>query len=304
MQKFNLMTARFPGNSQEHPESSSYIINLMPLLFRDDRIARIDNWYTVDTPIDMVRNLCVQTALDNDVDYLLMIDSDMSPDCVPGAPSFWRTAWEFAMRCRATENMLYTADPPPPEDQFFRTCPPITIAAPYCGPPPVESCYIMKWGSKETGGADISTQLKQFDRDEAARMTGITEVAALPTGLILYDTRVFRMLTPPWFRYEYGDPPYNTRKITTEDVWQTRNASMQGMPQFAAWDCWAAHIKPKLVPKPQVLKMVSMRTEFAMGILRGAGFHISQPVDSMPPAPSPEYMSLEDAMEDHFTGEE
>ena len=135
---------------------------------------------------------------------------------------------------------------------------PATIAAPYCGPPPHECVYVFKWASKSTGDADPSFKLEMFDRDDAARKTGIEEVAALPTGLILYDIRVFRQLPPPWFEYEWSDA-YRTHKASTEDVYQTRNASIMGLPQFVTWDCWAAHIKTKFVVKPRSLTIKSCR---------------------------------------------
>ena len=280
------MIARFPGNNQEHPASSQYVIDLVPELMKDDRISDFDHWYKSDTPITMVRNGCVFEAKQRKIDYILMIDSDMSPDSVPGAPKFWQTAWEFAMQCRlreeiATDPRLGKSALTP--DKLFRAHPPITIAAPYCGPPPREECYIMQWHSNETGGANLNTYLAPMDRDEAASHKGIEEVAALPTGLILYDIRVFDRLTPPWYEYEYEDKPYNTRKASTEDIYQTRNASMQGLPQFAAWDCWAYHIKPKFVPKPRPFIMKTLREEFAQGVLRGAGFTITDPKPTATP---------------------
>ncbi len=278
MKKFKLMVARFPGNNQEHPASSQYVINLMFSLLQDDRISDIDNWYKSDTPITMVRNLCVKEAIDRGIDYILMIDSDMRPDSVPGAPGFWPTAWEFAMKCRADEELIRTASPSPTPDGLFRAGPPITIAAPYCGPPPREECYIFQWHSNQTDDVTLNTWLAPMDRDCAADRRGIEEVAALPTGLILYDIRVFEHLTPPWFEYEWEDRPFNTRKASTEDVYQTRNASMQGMPQFVAWDCWADHIKQKFVPKPRPFTLKALRQEFAKGVLRGAGLSVSDPI--------------------------
>ncbi len=281
MKKFKLMVARFPGNNQEHPASSQYVINLMFSLLQDDRISDIDNWYKSDTPITMVRNLCVKEALDRGIDYILMIDSDFRPDSVPGTPGFWPTAWEFAMQCRlreeiATDHRLGESALTP--DQLFRAHPPITIAAPYCGPPPREECYIMQWHSNQTDDVTLNTWLAPMDRDCAADRRGIEEVAALPTGLILYDIRVFQNLTPPWFEYEWEDRLFNTRKASTEDIYQTRNASMQGMPQFVAWDCWADHIKQKFVPKPRPFTLMTLRQEFAKGVLRGAGLSVSDPI--------------------------
>lgn len=147
--------------------------------------------------------------------------------------------------------------------------PPATIGAPYCGPPPDECCYVFHWTSRGTGSANPDFQLEMIPRCSAAIRAGIQEVAALPTGLILYDMRVFDILPPPWFEYEWGDPPYNSKKATTEDVYQTRNASLLGMPQFVAWDCWAAHVKPKVVGKPFIVTRDRVHSSLREAVLRG-----------------------------------
>lgn len=267
MDSYSVMIARFPGNNQEHPESSGYAMHLFAMLGQDKRISRLVPWRKSDTPITMVRNLCVMDALRNDIDYLLMLDSDMSPDCEPGAPPFWETAWEFLMERRAAEG----GKSPSQEDNVFAflkgDLAPATIAAPYCGPPPVEMCYVFRWAAKSGDDATQSWRLEMFDRDHAADQKGIQEVAALPTGLILYDMRVFKKLPAPWFEYEWTDK-YRTRKASTEDVVQTRNASLIGLPQFCAWDCWAGHIKMKKVVKPYRLQVQDIQGDFADAILR------------------------------------
>ncbi|MEK0126623.1 hypothetical protein, partial [Bordetella pertussis] len=89
-----------------------------------------------------------------------------------------------------------------------------------------------------------------YSRAEASQFTGIGEVAALPTGLIMYDMRIFDMLEPkdenskPWFYYEWADK-YQSEKASTEDVSATRDMSLVGQqvlgysPVFCAWDSWA-----------------------------------------------------------------
>lgn len=268
MDSYSIMVARFPGQNQEHPESAGYVMGLMETLHNDDQISKIVPWRLSDTPITMSRNRCIKEALNLNVDYVLMIDADMSPDCEPGAPPFWETAWEFMMERRRQESThAELAEIDKAYDTPDMKVPPATIAAPYCGPPPVENVYVFKWASKSTGDADPSFKLEMFDRDHAAHKTGIEEVAALPTGLILYDTRVFKQLPPPWFEYEWTDQ-YRTHKASTEDVFQTRNASIMGLPQYVTWDCWAGHVKTKLVCKPQPLTIKQMQKVYADAILR------------------------------------
>ncbi len=265
MKPFSLMVARFPALSQEHPESAGYVMGLMEKLHNDPKIDRIIPWRLSDTPITMSRNRCAKDALATKADYLLMIDADMSPDCEEGAPGFWETAWGFMMKRRHEELDWHTNGYSP--HGVGTTFPPATIAAPYCGPPPHECVYVFRWAGKSTGDPDPSFKLEMFDRDDAARKTGIEEVAALPTGLILYDMRVFQQLPPPWFEYEWTDV-YRTEKASTEDVFQTRNASLMGLPQYCAWDCWAGHVKSKVVRKPFPLTVKSMQDVYADAILR------------------------------------
>jgi hypothetical protein len=226
-----------------------------------------------------------------DVDYLLMVDSDMGPDYLlgddPTATPFWKTAWEFMMERREQEQALddemfgktYQGKTPDCQvhadwmkRELFENYPPATIAAPYCGPPPDEGCYVFQWHSMETATPNPSFRLQMINREDAAIRSGIEEAAALPTGLILYDARVFKVLEEnnglPWFDYEYEDK-YEMAKATTEDVYQTRNASMLGMPQYVAWNCWAKHHKWKGVEKPHVITKDSIHKSLVHSIEKG-----------------------------------
>jgi len=259
------MLAQFPGPGY-HPASSTYIANLMPALMKDEHVDNVFNWFVVDTPTPMVRNLCIRTAQQVKMDYVLMIDADMHPDYNSSA-GFWDVAWKFMMDRRSAEIADENTSP-----MKFQ---PATIAAPYCSAPPIEKVLVMKWIGRESGGASTGFDMTPFDRDEATKMRGISEVAALATGLILYDIRVFKDLPKPWYAYEWKDE-YQSEKAATEDIYQTRNASLMGMPQFCAWDCWAGHNKSKLVSKPTLFTVQTGRIEFAKAILRGAGFKIAQ----------------------------
>ncbi len=269
--RYDLLVCRFPGNNQEHPRSAGYIIGLMKRLIECDSVGRIQPYTVSDTPITMCRNRAVKYALDNKFDYILMIDSDMEPDVMigsdPNALPFFPTAWDFMMTRRKKERSFENANPPYVGD--YTELPayprPATIAAPYCGPPPEESVYVFEWKSRASGNPVQDFKLGMISRESAAIRAGVQEVAALPTGLILYDARVFADLPKPWFDYEWSDDSCS-QKATTEDVYQTRNASMLGMPQFVLWDCWAGHIKLKTVSKPILLtpEIVSQSLRKAM----------------------------------------
>jgi hypothetical protein len=82
--------------------------------------------------------------------------------------------------------------------------------------------------------------------------------------MIMYDMRAFELTEPkteadkPWFYYEWADK-FAATKASTEDVTMTRDLSLVGTqrlgynPVFCAWSSWAAHYKPKAVPKPQFI---------------------------------------------------
>ena len=275
--QYSLAVCRFPGNNSEHPASSGWVIATQPKWLADSRISRVIPLRRSDTPITMVRNLLVKKALDDGADYILMIDSDMQPDVEPDGVPFWDSSWKFMMDRREKEESLlqnlYEAEgewlPGELEARAFREFPPATIAAPYCGPAPNECVYVMKWEVGEGNTRQPNHKLKMFERSEASRFGGIMEVAALPTGLILYDARVFKHLPPPWFDYEFADEPYRTAKSCTEDIYQTRNASLIGMSQFINWNSWAGHIKPKVVRKPRPVFIDEVPDKMADAIRRG-----------------------------------
>jgi hypothetical protein len=243
-----LVTFSYGGNggiSSEVPDIREWMTPLVAEASRDPRIENIRIWNLADTPITMTRNRAVLQAREYGVDVLVMIDSDMKPDCEPCGKPFFTSSFDF----------LY--------DHYEKG--PCVIGAPYCGPPPMECVYVFEWRNMQTGNANPDFQLKMYERSQAVKMSGIQECAALPTGLIMYDMRAFELTEPnteadkPWFYYEYPDK-YQAEKASTEDVTQTRDLSLVGTqklgynPLFCNWDAWAGHWKPKCVGKPQFIE--------------------------------------------------
>jgi hypothetical protein len=146
--------------------------------------------------------------------------------------------------------------------------PPATIAAPYCGPPPEECVYVFHWAAPQSDDPNKPFRLEMYPREHAAIMGGIQEAAALPTGLILYDMRVFERLPAPWFDYEWTCEK-RIQRASTEDVYQTRNASLLGLPQYCAWDSWAGHYKGKVVGKPSIITVDQVHASLRDAVLRG-----------------------------------
>lgn len=251
-QKFNVgfCTFSYGGNggiSSEVPDLREWLVPLIAKLSTDPRVDQIRMWNLADTPITMTRNRCVMQAREFGIDVLVMIDSDMKPDMLAGQPDakpFFDTSFQFLI------------------DHYHKG--PCVIGAPYCGPPPAECVYIFRWQNAQSEHPNPDFQLEMYDRHTAAKMAGIQECAALPTGLIMYDIRAFELIEPkkegdkPFFYYEWKDI-YATDKASTEDVTNTRDLSLAGVqklgynPVYCNWDAWAGHWKPKCVGKPQYI---------------------------------------------------
>lgn len=246
-QKFKVMLARFPGNNSEHPGEVNFVITMTVNCMANPLVGGLVHWQLNDTPVTMSRNRCIRDAIQQQIDILVMVDSDMGPDLVNPAAAFWPRAIEFIAR------------------RWHEA--PTVIAAPYCGPPPHENVYIFRWHNLQSDHPNPDYQLAQFSRTEAAERSGIEAVAALPTGLIAIDMRIFTgfkvgdevvKLPPPYFYYEWTDL-YETDKASTEDVTFTRDVHLlfnaHGLETvFCDWDVWAVHFKTKAVGKPVLVK--------------------------------------------------
>lgn len=251
-QKFNVgfVTFSYGGNggiSSEVPDIREWMIPTITELSRDERVDQIRVWNLADTPITMTRNRAVLQAREFGVDVLVMVDSDMKPDVNAGDPTakpFFKSSFDFLV------------------NHYHKG--PCVIGVPYCGPPPVECVYVFRWQNMQTGNPNPDFQLEMYDRHTAVTLSGIKECAALPTGLIMYDMRLFSLTEPksdqdkPWFYYEWKDI-YHSGKASTEDVTNTRDFSLVGVeklgynPVYCNWDAWAGHWKPKCVGKPQFI---------------------------------------------------
>lgn len=251
-QKFNVAICTFSyggngGISSEHPAIREWMTPLVATIQNDKRIENVRLFNLSDTPITMTRNRAVLMARQLECDVLVMVDSDMFPDMYvkeSGAKPFFQSSFDF----------LVSHYPQGP----------VCIAAPYCGPPPSECVYVFRWNDNESLNPSADFVLEMYDRLTASKLSGIQEVAALPTGLIMYDMRVFNLTEPksatdkPWFYYEWKDK-YCAEKASTEDVTMTRDLSLVGStvlgynPVFCNWDAWAGHWKPKCVGKPMHL---------------------------------------------------
>lgn len=246
-----VFVCRFPYGNSESPDVSDWLLATLPEILSDPRVedyrvARID-----DTPVSMTRNAAARAAMDWGADVLLLLDNDMRPDYLlrddaddPAVKPFWKTAFDF-----------WWSHP--------GAC---MVGAPYCCGGVVEEPLVFRWSAKRSPDEGHGYKIQRYGRDECQHLSGVQRVGALPTGLLLVDTKVFAQMPMPWFYYEYVDESC-TEKASTEDVTFTRDAVMQGIPIYCAWDCWAGHWKRKLVGKPESVNIASVPHKFRKATL-------------------------------------
>lgn len=251
------------GVSSEAPDIRRWWARTLAICKQDPRIGEVHEETVADTPITMVRNRFVRHCIDFQCDVLIMVDSDMHPDLhngEEGCKPFFESSFDF----------LY--------EHWEKG--PCVVGSPYCGPPGgfgCENMYVFEWQNYGDHGTESFFSLEQVTRPMAARMRGIQEAAALPTGMIMYDIRAFELIAPcgkshdevledlmqgkitkkealnslheGYFYYEWKDK-YATEKCSTEDVTNTRDISLAGVvrlgynPVFCNWDAPVGHWKP------------------------------------------------------------
>lgn len=232
-EKVSVLVTVFTYSGLCHADVLHHVAGLYHQTKDHPRLLNLSVCHSSGYPTTRCRNAALKHAADSGHHFVYFLDDDVRPDLQlgvdPAATPFLPTALDFAL-----------AQPGP-----------VMVGAPYCAGPPGQEVVVMKnreYHPGLLGGNGV--KLDKYTRDEAAVMTGVTEVAALPTGGLLVDTRVTHLLAPPWFSYEYADEPYQTQLASTEDVVFTRNAQWLGVKQFCAWNCWFGHHKSLLVGKP------------------------------------------------------
>jgi hypothetical protein len=249
--KRSLVICTFNYGGTCHQGVVDYIADLLSEIhdhpvFGLDKTGRLN---VNTTPVDMARNRAIVNCEEYNADYCLMIDSDMMPDLYldingkpkegsPNAKKFFTSSINWML------------------EQDY----PTIVAAPYCGPPPHENIYVFQWSNRMSDDPNPNFSVGQYNRTEAALMEGITPVAALPTGLMLIDMRVFKKWPHPRFYYEFTDQRC-VEKASTEDVTFSRDALLLGNKYYGGkpichcnWDAWAGHVKEKVVGKPSFVR--------------------------------------------------
>lgn len=253
MSKKSVLVCRFAYGFCEHPDTVTWMMDQLLWLERNgyQPMSTAIN----DTPITMTRNRALKIVLEKKIDYLLMVDSDMKPDMYlgidPEAKPFLPTALEF-MKEHAG---------------------PCAIAAPYCGPPPVENVYVFRWENNESENPSQDLKLDQYSRGHASLMRGIKRAAALPTGVFLIGRDALELLPKDRAHFYYEWKNNSTEKGSTEDVTFSRDLQHLGVKTYCHWDAWAGHWKMKCVgkPIPYTEEFVEQKLHEAVRARRGAG---------------------------------
>lgn len=233
--KLNVLFARFPYGMIEHPGGTDWLIGTLDIVRQNPLIGMIKTKWSSGTPITMLRNKMVKNAIDEDIDILVMLDNDMIPHY-----DFFINAFKF---------FYHRYDDAPS-----------VIASPYCGAPPYENVFAFRWEEYSGDNPENSHKLLGINRNEVSQLTGIQPMAAVATGCVFIDMRIFTgfrgiKLPLPWFYYEYTDA-YCQDVKSTEDITWSRNigalykAALGLDALFIDWDSWATHCKRKNVEKP------------------------------------------------------
>lgn len=276
------------------PELGTWLASLTQTLNKDERIGRVAVKRYGDIPLTMERNRVVRDAIEGKFDIIVMLDSDNVPDLYlgkkPWAKAFWDSSFEFAF------------------ERLLRGVPSV-VAAPYCGPPPhpvnggEENVYVFYSQANRTDSGQPFHRFEAYSREHASQMRGIQEMAAGPTGCILYTTSAFELMefdrrpiaqiladfkaggltaeqcqrriqAQSYFFYEFTDQ-WQTRKASTEDVTNTREIAMAGQLKygepvaFCNWDAWAGHMKPHCVGMPEPIRMEQVSAVYQEAVLKG-----------------------------------
>lgn len=262
--KAKILIAEFPYGDVSHSEVSRYVSDCIVDLHKDKRFGSegVFRYRVADTPITMGRNRALITAEKHDIDFVLMIDSDMNPDMYQGAEGFrpfLPTSLEF---------MLERPDVG-------------AVVAPYCGKPPHENVFVFRWSNFASDEPNRQNfLLDQYTRFEAATKSGFEQVGAGPTGLCLLNMAAVRQMRHPRFYYEWTDKTHS-EKASTEDVTFFRDMNWAGYSVWCLWDAWAGHFKTKCVGKPDYYRPGEVETRIAEGILQEAVKKFNVPQDAL-----------------------
>ena len=162
---------------------------------------------------DDARNTFVQTALDNDADYVFFMDTDMT---------FPKGTLALMIR-----HMANIKDDKPP-----------VLGGIYCNRGNDFRWHVYEWMEGMDGWKSMRFPLNN----------GVRKVDAIGTGCMLIDVNVFKILKWPWFEYKYlifqGE-----QNRQSEDMVFCRKCQQAGIPIYADTDIRCGHfLSAQVIP--------------------------------------------------------
>lgn len=243
--KVTILIARLSYSGYERVEIGTWLAQTALMLDKHPRVENVFHKLQMGYPTSRVRNEVLKICREKRIHFAVMVDDDMVPDVHSPGRS---VGYDHLPMMSDQTNFL-----PAALDFALEHPGPCVVGAPYCAGPPEERVLVSRFREKQSdcpNGPVGGLALECFSRDDAATRTGIEMVSALPTGLMLIDMRCLDVLGAPWFDYEYKDI-HRTELASTEDTVFSRNLFYLGVPQYVAWQSWAAHIKVKPVGRPR-----------------------------------------------------
>lgn len=221
--KVSIAIFRLTYGGREHPAIGSWLAKTMCNIVADSRVRAVGEYVVDKSPVYLARNVAAKYALGLGADLMVMVDNDMHPDYITSAPTFWKTAFDLVMEHDDPLVVVAPAQTGPPYNQV-------------CIHTPVEE-------------PDGKISLHLMEEVHAAEKAGIEQVPGSGTSLILIDTRVFKIMEPPWFLHLYNDDV--TEIMSSEDVNFTAALKQYNIPLYVTWDSWQGHYKTSLYGRPQ-----------------------------------------------------
>jgi len=161
------------------------------------------SWHITDDG----RNTVVQTALEQDFDYIFFMDTDMIFN-------------------RGTLGMMIRDMAKIKEDQ-----PPV-LGGIYSSRTDDHRWHVYRWDEAQLGWHSMRFELNN----------GLVKVDAIGTGCMLIDVNVFKVIEWPWFEYNYFVNPMLEKVRESEDMVFCKKCMEAKIPIYATSNVTAGHM--------------------------------------------------------------
>ena len=236
-----LCIARPTGFSMECPDIGTWLFNfgfqlrryteITEAITTDQLISDAQTFQVANPRIGMMRNMAVENCRKHGITHMLFIDPDMAIDRYvrlgPQGPTnrflpFFHTAWPFMSAHGKNHG-------------------PAIMAAPYCGRQPDEPVHVFV--------PNQENRVVRLSREKAQSLEGWHSVAAVGTGCMLIDMRVFDHVDPPYFS-DLFKTIYHDDLNRSQDVNFCLKCAAAKIPIYVNFSCPAGHWQYSIVEWP------------------------------------------------------